>query len=199
MPQRSGAYFECIACGEQFYRRPSHIKRGITKTCGKSECMSIAMSGANNPFWEHTHTDKTRKIISDVHRKKPGPKKGSKHTMEARAKITAAMKDRWTMNRDKMLSYSQRGLNQPRHELAEGPRHRVKFTDVQKRLWTESTCFYCGGFTDLVLDHIVPASCGGKNIKANTQTLCQPCNRWKMRFVDTPLYFAMLGRERGQT
>lgn len=201
MPQRSGQYFDCAICGEQFYRKPSHVLRGITKTCGKTTCKSAYFSGENNPFWEKEHTPEIREQLSNNwsknHRQKPGPKPGFKHTKEARQKITASVLRRWKDNRDEMLTYARQGLNAPRHDLASEPRHRVKFTGVQKKLWIKDACFYCNDTTNLVLDHIIPASCGGKRVKTNTQTLCQPCNQWKMRYVDLPLYFAMLDRERG--
>jgi 5-methylcytosine-specific restriction endonuclease McrA len=201
MPKRKGAFFNCIVCGEQFYRQPSHIRRGITKTCGKTECKSAASMGENNPFWGKTHTEEVRGIIAHSHithpRGKPGPKKGSKRAPEVREALSSAMRKRWKENRDVMLTYGKQGKNKPRHDLLSGPRHRVRFTGVQKKLWLDKQCFYCQGEEDLVLDHIIPASCGGTNIRSNAQTLCQDCNRWKMRFVDTPLYFATLGRDRG--
>lgn len=196
MPKRSGQYFDCVICGEKFYRQPSHVRRGITKTCGKQECKSQYFMRENNPFWGQTHTPEVREIISRA-KAKPGPKPGFKHTQEARDAMSAALRERWKTNRDGMLANAKVGLNLPRHELQDEPHHLVKFTDVQKKLWIDKECFYCLRTDDLVLDHILPTSCGGKNVRPNAQTLCQDCNRWKMRFVDLPLYFAMLGHDRG--
>jgi len=154
--------------------------------------------GEKNRFFGKTHTEKVKTLISQTHKGKTGPKKGVfTHTAEARKAISKAGRERWKKNRDLMLSYSNRGENLPRDLLHEGPKYRSKFTEVQKREWISKECFYCGSAAELVLDHIIPISCGGKNVKSNAQTLCEPCNRWKMRFVDTPMYFATIGKERG--
>lgn len=40
-------------------------------------------------------------------------------------------------------------------------------------------CFYCGSSEDLTVDHDIPISIGGKNIKKNFLTACVSCNRLK--------------------
>ncbi len=161
------------------------------------------MSGENNPFWGKSHSPEIRDKIKATRRARPapkgtGPKKGVfKQTPEARAKMSAALKERWRTNRDKMLSYIPRGEEHPYHKLDRERRYRVCFTRFQKRDWQDTKCFYCLAIEDLVLDHIIPAMAGGKNVKSNAQTLCGPCNRWKMRYVDLPFYLATLGDEEG--
>lgn len=191
--KRTGQNLTCSVCGEIFYRRGSHIKRGITKTCGKRECISESMRGAGNPFWGKTHSEETLKALSANPTAKPpgskrtGPPKGYKHTPEARAKITAALKERWRTNRDTMLSYIPRSTK-PREEL----RYRRNFTPWQRGNWKDTACIWCNATENLILDHIIPVMCGGTNVRENSQTLCQPCNMWKMRYVDRPLLIAGL-------
>lgn len=189
---RTGQTCKCIICGEDFYRKASYIRRGIRKTCGKRECKSASMSGANNPFWGKSHSPETVERIQAAHRARPhgkrtGPPKGFKHTPEARAKMTAALKKRWLVNRDKMLAFMEREPR-PREEL----RYRRNFTDVQRELWKGTHCKWCNATEQLILDHIIPVMCGGKNARENAQTLCQPCNMWKMAHVDRPLMLAGL-------
>ena len=197
--KRSGEYFPCVICGEQFYRRRSYVARGIRKTCGKTECKSASMSGANNPFWGKTHSEEMKAQMVASHRARPGPRKrtgppkGYKHTPEARAQITAALKKRWANNRDKMLD-AMRREPKPR----EKQRYRHCFTRSQKRDWQEPVCRWCGATDSLVLDHIIPVLCGGSNEKRNAQTLCTPCNIWKMTHVDRALFVAGLVNYRGQ-
>lgn len=185
------------------YRRPSQYKRGVSVTCGKPECKSQMHSGENNPFWGKSHSAETLEKIKATKRARPrqnryGPKKGSfRHTPEARAKMSEALRERWKANRDKMLSHIPRGEEHPYHKAERERRYRVCFTRFQKRDWQDNKCFYCGATDDLVLDHIIPVMAGGKNLKPNAQTLCGPCNRWKMRYVDLPYYLATLGSEGG--
>lgn len=194
MPKaRAGQNLTCPHCNESFYRRPSHVRRGITKTCGKRECISLSMQGEGNPFWGKTHSEETREALAKNPTAKPpgakrtGPPKGYKHTPEARAKMSAALKARWQTNRDKMLGYTKRS-DRPREEL----RYRRNFSPWQRENWKEPKCVWCDAPDDLVLDHIIPVMCGGQNARENAQTLCQPCNIWKMRYVDRPLLLAGL-------
>lgn len=41
------------------------------------------------------------------------------------------------------------------------------------------TCVYCGNTKSLTIDHIRPASKGGKDIFSNLQVLCKSCNSRK--------------------
>ena len=40
-------------------------------------------------------------------------------------------------------------------------------------------CVYCGSSSRLTIDHVIPASKGGKNNFDNCVTACQPCNNKK--------------------
>jgi 5-methylcytosine-specific restriction endonuclease McrA len=194
--KKTGEYIACRICGTLVYRQRSHINRGINVTCGKRECISESMKGENNPFWGKNHDAETRERIKDGRRAHPpkgtGPKKGYQHTPEARAKITAALKERWRTNRDKMLLN-----NPPKNKPREEQRYRFCFTPHQRKTWTGSKCAWCDSVDELVLDHIIPVMCGGLNERKNAQTLCGPCNRWKMKYVDRPLFLAGFDNPRG--
>lgn len=50
-------------------------------------------------------------------------------------------------------------------------------------------CVYCGATTELVLDHIVPHSHGGKPIPDNLLTSCRTCNGYRGTGPTMPLRF----------
>lgn len=194
---RSGHMFPCMICGEMFYRRRSYIKRGIHKTCGKPECKSASMSGANNPFWGKTHDQETRAKMLAGRRANPpkgtGPRKGVfKQTPEARKLMSDAVRKRWAENRDKMLAALPRGLDHHLAKLPEERRYRKEWTPLQRQDWMDCKCAWCGGAERLNLDHIIPIFDGGINERTNAQTLCHPCNLWKNHYVDKPRYFARI-------
>ncbi len=199
--EKTGVICKCPACDKPFYRQQHNIRSGTKLTCSV-RCAGEMRKGELNSYWGKTHSPEIRARISERLRMNPpkgtGPKKGIfKHTQEAREKMSAALRERWRTRRVEMLSYSLSGENTPYDEIVNQPRHRFIFTDTQKKEWVDVECAYCGSFTDLVLDHIIPIICGGTNIRCNAQTLCQPCNRWKMKHVDRPLYRAILGSKRG--
>jgi len=185
------------------YLRASYIQRGVRKTCGKPECRSAIMSGDSNPFWGKKHDDENRaKIREGRRRSKPrrsGPEKGSfKQTPEARAKMSEALRQRWKDRRQFMLDSLPRGEAHHMRGLHPEPRYRRNFSPLMRREWTDDKCFWCGSTEKLTLDHILPIMCGGQNTKENAQTLCHPCNLWKMVYVDRPL-MKVLGREGGRS
>lgn len=202
-PKRAGQHFDCPYCGDQFYRRPSHVRRGITKTCGKRRCISASAMGANNAFWGKNHSEHTREHLKVMRKSRPprppgaakyGPLKGTyKASAEAREKLSAAMRADWAKNRDKRLAACAKASETHQMKrLSDGPRYRVQFTPMQRRDWADAACKWCDATEDLVLDHILPVMAGGTNRKSNAQTLCRRCNLWKVRYVDRPLLLAML-------
>ena len=76
-----------------------------------------------------------------------------------------------------------------------GPRRRkTNFTAMQRAQWLESQCVRCGSGSNLALDHVIPVCAGGQSVRANAQTLCQPCNNWKAKHVDR-----LLSRQQAQS
>ena len=197
-PERTGQEFTCMACGEAFYRRPSFIKRGITKTCGKRECISVSMQKENNPFWGKDHSPEVRAALSEARTARSSPR--PRHTAmvdrqkssEGRQAASERMKRRWAENRDAMLA-----LFQTEQKPREEQRYRRNFTPWQRENWKADKCFWCDATDDLILDHIIPVMDEGTNIRENAQTLCQPCNIWKSVYVDRPAHLARLKLQGG--
>lgn len=191
--KRTGKEVPCMICGTMIYRKALYLEKTKRITCGASDCRSKASMGSLNSFWGRIHDEDTIRRIVETKRARPtkkrtGPPKGYKHTPEARAKITAALKVRWALNRDKMLATIPR-ITKPRELL----RYRRNFTPLQRKTWKSTSCAWCSTTEKLVLDHIIPVMCGGANERRNAQTLCQPCNIWKMAHVDRSLFLAGLG------
>jgi 5-methylcytosine-specific restriction endonuclease McrA len=194
--RKTGFEFPCTICGKIIYRRASQIARGIVKTCGAPECKSASMSGDKNPFWGRSHPPevvdriKAGRALALKHKRKSRPSQAS----GARAKRTKVARLRWFSNRDVMLT----GLKPlEKDKTREQKRSRHDFSRWQRENWTGDKCIWCDAVDDLVLDHIHPVVCGGKNKRFNAQTLCRSCNLWKMVYVDRPLYLASLGLEGG--
>lgn len=196
--RKNGQTFSCTVCGDQFYRKASLVARGVTRTCGKRECLSVSMQKENNPFWGKNHSPEVKRLLKEskaanpASKRRSGPPKGFKHSSEARKKMSEALRKRWTENRNLMLSYTQ-CPPRPREEQ----RYRKQFTPWQRKNWKAGKCLWCESSENLVLDHIVSVMDGGHNVKENSQTLCQPCNLWKSVYVDRPAHLARLSLQRG--
>jgi len=64
--------------------------------------------------------------------------------------------------------------------LVKGMFHKkVPFTYKNIYIRDEYTCQYCGGHTDLTIDHVIPRSRGGKSSFDNCVVACRPCNNGK--------------------
>jgi 5-methylcytosine-specific restriction endonuclease McrA len=199
--KKTGLTAICPVCKKPYHRPQHNIDKGTQLTCSFA-CNAIRKRGEGNHYFGKKHSDEIRKKISESVLANPpkgtGPKKGVfKHTDEAKAKMSAALRERWRTRRADMLSYIKRGLNTPYDAINPKPRWKVCFTRTQKRDWIGTKCAWCKSTKELVLDHTIPVICGGINEKTNAQTLCQSCNCWKMRHVDRPLYFALLASNRG--
>lgn len=201
---KSGQEVPCKICGALTYRTRAYIARGYRSTCGSAACKSESMRGENNPFWGKIHDETTRVKIRAGRRARPpktktGPPKGWRQSPEAREKMSAALRKRWAENRDVMLAQLPRGLDHSFHKEPELRRYRKNFTRLQRREWTGMECLWCRSTERITLDHIIPVCDGGTNVHCNAQTLCHPCNLWKLHYVDKPRYLAGLGSKAGQT
>lgn len=202
-PARTGEEVPCCICGTKRYRCAAYIRRNARITCGNVECKAALRRGENNPFWGKSHTAETMAKISDsirnrsIPRRKGGPPKGYKHTPEEKAKMSAALKERWKTQRDKMIANLPRGEDHHLRKINYEPRYRSNFAPWQRIEWKDTQCAWCGSTENLVLDHIIPVMAGGKGIRQNAQTLCQPCNLWKAWNVDRPYKLALLADQGG--
>jgi hypothetical protein len=201
--KKTGGDFPCLHCGTLIHRAACHIRTNTKLFCS-IKCKAAYTTGEKNPFYGKTHPPEVLERIAATRKLNPpkgtGPKKGIfKHTPEARAKMSAALRERWRINRAVMLTHGKNGENKPWDNFKNLPRHHFIFTKEQKAQWTEPQCKWCKSTEELVLDHILPIMCSGTNIRANAQTLCGPCNRWKMKHVDRPLYYALKALTGAQT
>lgn len=198
---KTGSFHPCKICGTPRWRTPADVRRNIRQTCSK-KCLSELMSGPGNPFWGQLHSPEMRQKIKDRRRASPpksktGPKPGWTHSDTTRAEMSQRMKMRWKDNRDAMLNALPRGEDHHQKRVNPEPRYRSQFTPMQRRDWKGAACVWCGVTEGLVLDHVIPVSAGGKNQRTNAQTLCQPCNIWKMAHIDRAIVLAILGSECG--
>lgn len=185
--RKNGETFNCVVCGQSFYRRRSFIERGITNTCGQTECKRQFFSGSNNPAWGRIPSPENREAVSAANKKRTGPPKGFKHTPEARSKMSEALRIRWRDRRDFMIA-SITKPPKPRELM----RYRRDFRPWQRKEWKGTVCLWCPASEDLVLDHIIPIVAGGLNIRGNAQTLCRTCNLWKMVYIDRPYHLSLM-------
>ena len=58
-------------------------------------------------------------------------------------------------------------------------RNRVPYTKKNVMVRDGYRCVYCGSSDKLTIDHMIPASRGGKTNFENCVTACQPCNNKK--------------------
>lgn len=58
-------------------------------------------------------------------------------------------------------------------------KNRVPFTKKNVFIRDGFKCQYCGSTNELTIDHITPASRGGKNTFENCVAACKPCNNKK--------------------
>jgi 5-methylcytosine-specific restriction endonuclease McrA len=199
---KTGHDHPCVICQKPVYRSPSDVVRNKHLTCGSSECKTQMFRGERNPFWGKTHSQETREQIKATKAANPtlgrtGPPKGYQHTPEAKKKMRDALKLRWLTQRDKMVAALPRGKFHHFHKEPQDRRYRKEFTPVQRREWTGDKCIWCSSTEKLTLDHIIPVFDGGQPVRSNAQTLCHPCNLWKLNFVDRPRYIASLGETVG--
>jgi len=58
-------------------------------------------------------------------------------------------------------------------------KNKVPYTKKNVLVRDGYECVYCGSTKDLTVDHIIPASRGGKTNFDNCTTACRPCNNTK--------------------
>lgn len=204
MPRKKiGHYIPCPICGEEFYKKPSDYKFKKKSTCGKPTCTSEYFRGERNPFWGKNHTEDSKAKMSESLVKLGGERlKGIKKkpmSPESRLSRSVAMKLQWKENREARMAALPRGEDHHWQKPPQERRHRHHFSPWQRNEWKGDKCIWCDSTDNLVLDHILPIAAGGPTIRENSQTLCQPCNLWKMWFVDRPLSIVVKATSGGQS
>ncbi len=203
----------CEQCGATFERTPAFHRSAITKGgkvrfCG-TKCFGKAKS---NGLIKVTHTAAKIMFVCEVCNKSFGrwpsaikwaEKRGrpirfcsQKCHGEARtARMVLMPKSTTESNRKRsdgnraawgLPPHTEEVMNLPKKQRASLARG-IGFNASQIRDWLKDTCERCGGRENLELDHIICMAAGGKSVRENAQTLCRPCNRWKIKHVDKPL------------
>jgi 5-methylcytosine-specific restriction endonuclease McrA len=150
--------------------------------------------GEDNPFFGRKHTPEALEKNRQAHLGKNvgnSYAKGYRHTADACAKIAAAMKTTWEQRRADPTLAPNIPMHPERAEGILGQIPRSRWNPSQQRNWLATACVWCGSTEKLELDHIIPRFMGGTNTRENCQTLCQPCNQWKLQHIDKPQYRAL--------
>lgn len=148
----------CEMCGTPFERWPSAIKWANATNKGVRFCSRACHGSA-----------RTARIV----RMPEGTTEVNKKRSDGnRAAWGLPPHDNTVMNLSKAL----------RARAARG----IGFNASQLRDWLATSCVRCGSIDQLELDHIICMASGGKSERDNAQTLCRPCNRWKVKHIDRP-------------
>ena len=71
---------------------------------------------------------------------------------------------------------------------------RVPFTKKNVFIRDGFKCLYCGSGNELTIDHIIPASRGGKNTFENCVAACKPCNNKKNNRTPSEAHMYLMRR-----
>ncbi len=152
------------------------------------------LSGEASPSFGRKHTEEAKEKNRQAHLgRNVGNQfaKGYHHTPEAIDRIKTAGKLRWEAYRNDPSLCPAVPMEPERMQGQTGRRiYARRFTAAQRAAWKHESCDWCGATENLELDHIIAKFLGGTNTQENAQTLCQPCNQWKMQHVDIPQYKA---------
>ncbi|MBF9058165.1 hypothetical protein HKCCSP123_03125 [Rhodobacterales bacterium HKCCSP123] len=178
--KRRGIEVECVVCGKKVYRPLSRVKEGRTYVCSEA----CRLKAHEEKLIDRTAPRPNRLLGEEINCCICGKTVYRKKSMIERniAKTCG--------NPDCVSAYSRSLWGLPPHppdkkRYKKGPARRAtNFTAKQRMLWTGSECVRCGATENLSLDHIIPVSAGGRSVKSNAQTLCQPCNIWKANHED---------------
>lgn len=152
--------------------------------------------GELNHFYGHTHTPEALEKNRLAHLGNQHAKGHTHtHTPDVCARISAAMKSLWERRYADPTIDPNIPMHPERLQGFTGQVTRGRWTARQQKEWKDAMCAFCGTTDNLELDHIVPKFMGGTNTRDNCQTLCQPCNNWKLNHIDKPQYKALLAAQ----
>lgn len=179
---RRGVVVPCATCGTDVYKKQKAVKRSKMLFCSEA-CRVSAISG--------NRID--RKFEQASEKKRTGVRFeccicGTEKYQRISYYVRGVSKT--CGNPDCVSAYSRSLWNLPPFEGERKPkspsRRATNFTAKQRAEWMGDKCAMCGTSENLCLDHKIPVCAGGLSVKDNAQTLCQPCNNWKMKHFDRP-------------
>lgn len=181
---------ECSNCSKPMYRKPSYAKRFNLMFCSR-HCYGAALKSGiakhNMPQRPKTGRDLPcvicgKKFYRSAFWIERGVNKTCGSSECKSAYFSGKRNPFWgKITNPETLS-----------KIANGKmvRHRNHFSLKNRKAWKEKECKWCGSTTKLNLDHIIPLFDGGTSVRSNAQTLCHPCNIWKLHHVDMPRFVA---------
>jgi len=186
--KREGGELPCSTCGAPVYLKQYKLKRDTLHFCSQGcRIKAISENRIDRKFDQVAEKKRTGQSFSccvcgkEKYQKASYIARGVNKTCGSRSCLSAYLRSLWSLppcSDDERRKSGRRG---PR------PKRASNFTDKQRQNWLEDACARCGTSDNLALDHILAVSCGGKSERENAQTLCQPCNNWKMKHIDKPL------------
>jgi 5-methylcytosine-specific restriction endonuclease McrA len=119
--------------------------------------------------------------------RKQQKKYGKEYRANNRKKLNEASRNRYWKNHEYELERKKiYNENHPEVRKAQKAKRRALLIKLDKHFtaqeWKEilnkyeNKCLCCGSTENITVDHIIPLSCGGTNIKDNLQPLCLTCN-----------------------
>lgn len=191
----SGQHTICPVCGNEYYRYPSQVKKGIKKVCSKackgkiqSKGRYKACANCGESFWARASQEK-QGFANYCSRECHFDARNTKQKFICICCGKEIYRTPYQISKGWTKFCSQDCLRHSQRRLSTHGGGRVNlFTNWQKREWRDDSCAKCGAKEDLQLDHKIPRFAGGKAERGNAQTLCRKCNREKYWKEDLPYY-----------
>lgn len=182
--RQNGKSFDCECCGKNFYRPKSMIDAGKSRFCSEPCRIKGYKLGLIDRTGERPNRLLGEEISCQfcgdiVYRKKSMIERNIDKTCGKVECVSAYGRSLWGLE-----PRSPKDVAKPRPQRKA---RKENFTPAQRRRWISDKCKRCGATDNLTLDHILAVVNGGKSIKSNAQTLCGPCNNWKVKHIDKPL------------
>lgn len=150
----------CRICRELFSRT-----NNAQKFCGKS-CRLVIIRKQQRAYFKKSYPFRKQILIAKYNKWLENPVNRRRHNLR-----TAAWKKR---NKDKVCLYSHRR----RVLIRVAGEYNIEDWRNIKRAFSFK-CAICKKKKKLTVDHIIPVSKGGSNVRENIQPLCLSCNASK--------------------
>lgn len=191
--KRTGKTVICSTCRSEFYKKASRVLRDKLHFC--SDQCRIAAIKANKIDRKFEQAAQKKRIGTvfpccicgkEKYQRRSYYNRGVSKTCGSHKCISAYSRSLWGLP---PRSDEERTLKRKRPTEARA----TNFTATQRANWLGGECTVCGTSDNLCLDHLIPVCAGGKSVRTNSLTLCQPCNILKLRCFDLPYSKTMNG------